>query len=108
MMSVVQMCFFWCSGLFYCVLDLVLKSLNKPLDPLVYCYSLTIFSQVGVATKLWNMGVLIVFSKCQGIVGAPYLQKSLLQSPLPLESQLVKAGELEPDSMQRYSLLQKC
>lgn len=85
-MSVVQVCFFWCCRLFYCTLDLLLKSLNKALDPLVCCYSVVIFSQVGVATKLWNVGMLIFFSKCQGFVDAPYLWKSLLQRPLPLES----------------------
>lgn len=68
-MSVVQVCFFWCCRLFYCTLDLLLKSLNKALDPLVCCYSVVIFSQVGVATKLWNVGMLIFFFKVSGVCG---------------------------------------
>lgn len=51
--------------------------------------------------------IVSIFSNCW-TVDAQYLQKDLLQSPEDLESQLVRARELEPGSLQRHSLLQKC
>lgn len=66
-MSVIRVCCFWCCRLFYCILDLLLKSLNKPLDPLVCCYSVVIFSQVEVATKLWNVAMLVFFQSVRGL-----------------------------------------
>lgn len=108
-MSVVQMCFFWCSGLYFYIFilyiyfyffiffkfyfifqELSLKSLNHPPDPLLYCYSLMMFTQVGEDTKwAWKVGMSIFF-KVSGDCGCTVFAEGPPAVPLAFRESACK------------------